>query len=108
MLNILTSRLRRFRDDTQGYITVEAMIILPVLLWLFGASWVYFDVMRQQTVNQKGNYTIGDMISRETDAVTDAYIDNSRYLLDLLDLSTIHISRCRPSILYRSLHSSYH
>ncbi len=88
MLKALISRLRNFRADTQGYITVEAMIVFPSLLWIFGASWVYFDVFRQQSVNQKGNYTIGDMLSRETEPVNDAYIDNSRELLYMLDKSS--------------------
>lgn len=87
MLNHIKSRLRRFGNDTEGYISLEAMIVLPGLLWLFAASWVYFDVFRQQSVNQKANYVIGDMISRETDPVGDTYIDNARKLLYLVDKS---------------------
>ncbi|KMK66334.1 TadE/TadG family type IV pilus assembly protein [Puniceibacterium sp. IMCC21224] len=98
MLNQLKARLRRFSDDTDGYITVEAMIVLPVLLWLFGASWVYFDAFRQQGVNQKANYTIGDMISRETDPLDDEYIDNTRDLLYLLNKSQGNESDLRITI----------
>ena len=76
--------LRRFARDTDGYVSVEAMIVLPALFLLFAASWVYFDVFRQQAVNQKANYAIGDMISRETEALDDAYIDNAWRLLGLL------------------------
>ncbi|MFZ5962143.1 TadE/TadG family type IV pilus assembly protein [Thalassococcus sp. BH17M4-6] len=81
MLTQLKSRLRRFGKDTDGYVTIEAMIILPGLIWLFAASWVYFDVFREQSINQKANYTIGDMLSRETDPITDEYIDNAYKLL---------------------------
>lgn len=81
MKGILTSRLRRFFADTQGYITLEALIVLPILLWLFGAGWVYFDAFRQQSVSQKANYVIGDMISRETDPISGVYISNARKLL---------------------------
>ncbi len=87
MLKFLSRRLRHFREDTQGYITLEAMIVMPALLWLFAASWVYFDVFRQQSINQKANYTIGDMLSRETSPVNDSYIDNTRELLYLLNKS---------------------
>ena len=87
MLNQFKSRLRRFGQETDGYITLEAMIVLPGLLWLFAASWVYFDVFREQSVNQKANYTIGDMISRETDPVNDEYIDNALNLLTTLNKS---------------------
>ncbi|MGR3271037.1 hypothetical protein DU478_10785 [Thalassococcus profundi] len=81
MLNKITSRLRRFGRDTDGYVTTEAMIVLPALLWLFAACWVYFDLSRESSVNQKANYTIGDMISRETDPITPEYIDNTYKLL---------------------------
>lgn len=80
-------RLRGFARDEDGNITVEAVIIFPVLLWLFAACWVYFDVFRQQSVNQKANYTIGDAISRETDPIDDRYIDGAHQLLYHLDKS---------------------
>lgn len=82
--SLALARLRHFLSDTRGYASVEAIIVLPALLWLFGVGWVYFDVFRQQSVNQKANYTIGDMFSRMTDPVNDAYIDSSYSLLRLL------------------------
>ncbi|CUH77875.1 TadE/TadG family type IV pilus assembly protein [Tropicibacter naphthalenivorans] len=85
--SILTSRLRAFAKDTRGYVTVEAVIVMPALLWLFGVGWVYFDVFRQQAVNQKANYVIGDMISRETDPIDDTYIDNAFKLLNVMNKS---------------------
>ncbi|ETX27379.1 TadE/TadG family type IV pilus assembly protein [Roseivivax isoporae] len=81
----LPPRLARFGRDEDGYITTEAMIVLPVLLWLLGAVWVWFDVSREQSIDQKVNYTIGDMISRETDPIDDAYIDNTyRLALEMI------------------------
>jgi hypothetical protein len=84
MLSRLIPQLRAFRDDTRGYVSLEAMIILPALLWIFSAGWVYYDALHQQTVNQKANYTISDMISRETDALTADYVDNAQTLLRIL------------------------
>ena len=71
--DLFKKRLRAFAEDTQGYITVEAVIVLPALLWLFGVGWVYFDAFRQQSVNQKANYVIGDMISPVKAAVGPGY-----------------------------------
>lgn len=81
MISMITNRLRNFVRNTDGNTSVEAVIVFPALAVIFAASWVYFDVMRQQSISQKANYTIGDMISRETDALDDAYIDNARRLL---------------------------
>lgn len=77
----LPSFLQRFASDTRGYVNVEAVIVFPALLFLFGVGWTYFDAFRQQAVNQKANYVIGDMISRETEAITPDYLTNSRRLL---------------------------
>ncbi|MBY6003528.1 hypothetical protein KUV62_06400 [Salipiger bermudensis] len=84
----LGSRLRRFRRDSDGYVTIEVMFMLPVLFILFGAAWVYFDVFRQQSVNQKANYAIGDMLSRETEEIDDTYIDNAFKLYGVLTKNT--------------------
>ncbi|MBE9639492.1 TadE/TadG family type IV pilus assembly protein [Salipiger mangrovisoli] len=79
----LTKRLSRFARDTKGTVTLEAMIVMPILLVIFAACWVYFDVFREYSVNQKANYVIGDALSRETDEINDTYIDNSYKLLKL-------------------------
>jgi hypothetical protein len=81
----MTARIQksvsRFFRDTKGDASLEAIIILPALIVIFAISWLYFDVMRQQAINQKANYTIGDIISRETEILDEAYIDNARNLL---------------------------
>ena len=81
----MTARIQksvsRFLRDTKGDASLEAIIILPALIVIFAISWLYFDVMRQQAINQKANYTIGDIISRETEILDEEYIDSARDLL---------------------------
>jgi Flp pilus assembly protein TadG len=81
MIATLKNKFNGFLKDTAGNASIEAVIVFPALMVIFAASWVYFDVMRQQSISQKANYTIGDMISRETDALDDTYINNARKLL---------------------------
>ncbi|WGW03849.1 TadE/TadG family type IV pilus assembly protein [Tropicibacter oceani] len=81
---LLSSTIARFRRDQEGYVTLEAIIVMPVLLWLFAACWVYFDAFRQQSVNQKANFVISDMLSRETNEIDDTYVDSAYELLRLL------------------------
>jgi Flp pilus assembly protein TadG len=92
------SVFKSFADDTRGYITLEAIIVFPALLVIFAASWVYFDAMRQQSVNQKANYTISDMLSRETEAIDDTYIANATQLLRMLTNASGTDSDLRVSI----------
>lgn len=81
MFSTVKNATTRFGRDERGNISVEAMIVFPTLLVLFAVSWVFFDVMRQQSVNQKANYTIGDILSRETEMLDETYIDNAHNLL---------------------------
>lgn len=88
VLNVLPRRLRRFArqfaKDGSGSVAVEAVLILPFLLWAFLASFVYYDAFRQSSINLKAAYTIGDMLSRETAAVNDAYVNSLQSLFAFL------------------------
>lgn len=80
--------LRKFGKDVSGAVTIEFVIIMPALMWAYGASYVYFDGYRQSAQNLKAAYTIGDMISRETNAITDDYIDSMYNIAQLLTRTT--------------------
>lgn len=84
MLSRLIKRLRAFSRETEGTVTVEFAIYVPLLLWLFAAIYTYFDAFRQETVNLKAAYTISDLISRETTTLNDTYIDSMYKMTNLL------------------------
>ncbi len=77
----LKPRLRRFTYREDGDVSLESIIVLPILLFLFAAVWVWHDVSHEETLEDKINYTIGDIISRETDPVDNDYIDATYDLL---------------------------
>ncbi len=80
----LRTRLRQFRDDTKGTVAIEAVIALPVLFWAFMATFVFFDAYRQNSINIKAAYMVGDMLSRETSAIDDDYMDGMMSLFEYL------------------------
>ena len=82
-MRILT-RLQRFLRDPRGTASVEAIIILPLLLWGYIATFVYFDAFRMQNLNLKAAYTIVDMISRETGTINPTYINGLNTVYDYL------------------------
>lgn len=84
ILTKLQNHLRRFRDDTRGSVTVEFALMMPLLFWVYGASYVFFDGYRQSAINLKTAYTIGDLLSRETDAIDDTFIDSIYALQGIL------------------------
>lgn len=95
----LLSRLKAFNDETKGTVSVEAVIMFPLLLWAFLAMFTFFDGYRQVSIGQKAAFTIADMISRETDALNDIYIDNALEMFEYLTTSTGQ-SELRVSIIY--------
>lgn len=90
-MRVLTStgRLMRgmiygFSREERGSVAVEAVLILPMLFWTFMVLFSNFHAFRTYTLNQKAAYTIGDMISRETNPLDDSYMNGARELLGYL------------------------
>lgn len=87
LMRRIYSRLKSFCSDTEGSFTVEFVIAVPMLFWGIMASYTYFDGYRQSAVNLKAAFTISDLISRETQGITDTYIDSMQELLTLMTRS---------------------
>ncbi|MEO1551416.1 MAG: TadE/TadG family type IV pilus assembly protein [Pseudomonadota bacterium] len=66
---------RTFKDDERGSVTVEFVLLFPLLaLWL-GASFVFFDAFKTTSQAAKAAYTIADMVSRQP-VIPNGYIDD--------------------------------
>lgn len=76
--------LERFRRDETGSVAVESIVVLPLLFWSLLAMYAFFDAYRQASMNIKGAYTIGDMLSRETNYITNSYMNTAHNLFDLI------------------------
>ncbi|WP_299659652.1 hypothetical protein [uncultured Ruegeria sp.] len=81
---LFTSFIRRFRRREDGIISVEAMLILPLLFWSMFASYTYYDAYRQSARNIKGAYAVADVISREDGDVNAAYVNTMYDLLQAM------------------------
>lgn len=92
ILSALLRPIRRFRRADDGNVSVEAAIYVPFLLLVFATIFTLFDLFRQETVNTKAAYTISDLISRETTALNDNYIDSLYELGQLLVRSNSGLS----------------
>jgi hypothetical protein len=70
--------LRRFRRDSQGSLSVEAVLMAPMLIMSLFFIFTIFDIFRLDTTNAKAAYTIGDLLSRQTDPVDQNFVDGMR------------------------------
>ena len=80
----LLSPLGLFRRDERGSMAVEAMIMLIPLFTIFFAAWVYFTAFRLAMINDKASYAVADMLARQTNAVTPAFVGGMLNVYDFL------------------------
>lgn len=81
MIQTLFTRLRAFRRDEAGNVTIESLLWLPLIITVLAATFSLHDAFRYKSLNVKAAYTISDALSRETDPIDDDYLDG---MVDLL------------------------
>ncbi|RVT84542.1 hypothetical protein DXV76_12760 [Rhodobacteraceae bacterium CCMM004] len=84
MFRPLTAALSRFGRREHGGMSIESVLVLPMLAWALLACFSYFDGLRQANVGIKATHTIGDLLSRETAPVDAAYMDGMDDVLNFL------------------------
>jgi hypothetical protein len=78
---------RRFLRDTGGSLSIEAAIMAPTLVFALFLIFTIFDIFRFDATNSKAAYTIGDLLSRETEGVDQAYINGLKDIFDYIVLN---------------------
>jgi hypothetical protein len=79
----ISSLLQAFRDDERGSMAIELLLVVPILLWVFLSTFVYFDVFRVETNAVRATITLAEMFSRE-DTVNSTYLNSARSVLRTL------------------------
>lgn len=82
-MNRIASSFRAFRDDEQGSMAIELLLVVPILLWVFLSTFVYFDVFRVETNSVRATITLAEMFSRE-DSVNNTFMNSARSVLQTL------------------------
>ncbi|MCC5969990.1 MAG: hypothetical protein JJU15_08565 [Pararhodobacter sp.] len=85
--------------DTRGALTLEAVIVVPVLIMSFLALLIFYDAFRMQKVNVTASYTLSDLISRKVDPVTPGYLEGLHNIYDYITRAT-HPTSLRVSSVY--------
>ena len=62
-------RIRRFWADTSAAVAFETVLVLPLLIWAYIGSFVFFDAFRTYNTSVKASYTIADLISRQQEMI---------------------------------------
>lgn len=76
--------VKQWRNDENGSVTVETVLMVPILAWVTFAVLTFFDAYRKEAISHKAGLTIADMISREADTISGDFIDGAHDLLRFL------------------------
>ena len=88
----LKARLRRFRSESNGWVALELLTMLPLLFWTILAPLQYFDAFRAELISTKATLTVADMYSRETGYIDSNYLNGTRQLLSHLSQAEVNPS----------------
>lgn len=83
-LNKFHHALRGFWGDTRGNVSIEMIIWMPLVFSAMAVVYSLFEDFRHNGLNVKAAYTISDAFSRETDPVSDDYLDGMYNLMGFL------------------------
>ncbi|MEM8657527.1 MAG: TadE/TadG family type IV pilus assembly protein, partial [Pseudomonadota bacterium] len=76
--------LKTFRRDEEGAVSVEFVLVFPVLCLLLLASYVFFDIFKSESTAAKAVYTVSDILSRQEEVDT-GFVQDLYVLLDKLE-----------------------
>lgn len=76
--------LRSYRDDLRGSLSVELVIVLPMLMWGYVAMMIFTDAYRARMEAQTASLAVADLISRQPDTLTISYLDGMNDVFDQL------------------------
>ncbi len=107
MRRLLTA-LTRFSGREEGSITLETVIIIPVIFFVYLAMYSFFDAYRMYNLNQTATYTIGDAISRETQAIDPDYLAGMQGLFEYMTRGQGKTALRVTSIWYDEPNDRYH
>lgn len=97
LIRTLLRPFRRFRDRTDGTLSVEAVFMVPIMMLGLAGFFAFWDVYRTQNMVQKAAYAVADMLSREMIPATPAFIDGLEDTLEFLirDEAMIRVTSIR-------------
>lgn len=83
-IHTLRRAVTRFARDEDASLSVEMILILPLLIWGFLTVYTIFDVFRARNLALKGNYAVSDLLSRETASIDTTYLNGVKEVFTYL------------------------
>lgn len=84
----MTQLIRTFWKDDRASVALEAVIVMPILAWVFVASFVFFDAFRVYNTSIKATYAVADVLSRRTSEIASSDIEGLSDVFQFLTRNT--------------------
>lgn len=88
MFRDVLARLQWFFSDARATVSVETVLVFPMLAWWYMGAFVFFDAYRSYNISVKASYVVGDIISRSRDVVQPDFLDGLDGLVDRIVLTS--------------------
>lgn len=88
MLRSLKTRICWFLGETRATVSVETVLVFPMLAWWYIGAYVFFDAYRSYAASVRSSYVVADIVSRSRDVVQREFLDGLDVLLDRMVLTT--------------------
>lgn len=98
MKHFIQRTFRFFRNDQTGSMAVEAVLAVPMLFWAATATFTFYDAFKVQNASFRANYTISDMLSRQTEEIDQDYLDGLHQVFRYMTQSAVENSWIRVSV----------
>ncbi|MEL6700331.1 MAG: hypothetical protein AAFO58_01430, partial [Pseudomonadota bacterium] len=99
--------LRRFVRDSEGVASVETILLLPLLMWAYVSTFVFFDAYRVQTDGLRVAYSVSDSIGRQENGVNQTFMNSMERMTNFLTKSPNGITLRTTIVCWSNNHSKY-
>lgn len=84
----MTPMIKKFWQREDASVAMEAVIVMPILTWVFIASFVFFDAFRVYNTSIKATYSVADVMSRRTTTIASTDIEGLAEVFQFLTRNT--------------------
>ena len=88
MLRALLQQLRAFAAESRATVSVETVLVFPMLAWWYIGAYVFFDAYRSYAYSVRASYTVSDIVSRSRDALQPGFVDGLDGLMNRMVLTS--------------------
>lgn len=94
--------LRSYSRDQAGTVIIEAVLMLPLMIWVGLGMYAYWDGYQTTNTSQKGAYVIADLVSRQNEPVSRSDLEGLNQVMNFM-LSADETAKLRVTSIGRKI-----